>query len=134
MADHFRKFSVACAHAFGRPWAFFAALISILVWAILGPIFHFSDTWQLVINTSTTIFTFLMVFLIQNTQNRDAEAFHLKLDELIRAVKTARNQMVNLEELSEEELHQLKHEFECLGHECTAKALKASKRNSKAGR
>jgi low affinity Fe/Cu permease len=95
----------------GTPFAFSLSLLTILVWAILGPFFHFSDTWQLVINTSTTIVTFLMVFLIQNMQNRDAKAIHLKLDELIRAVKGARNNLVMLENLSEEELDLLEKQF-----------------------
>jgi low affinity Fe/Cu permease len=84
----------------------------IIGWAAMGPIFHFSDTWQLVINTGTTIVTFLMVFLIQNTQNRDAKAIHLKLDELIHAMKGARNSLVNLENLSDEQLEKLQHEFQ----------------------
>src|SRR3954470_14298049 len=101
----------------GSPWAFILAVLVILGWAITGPIFHFSDTWQLVINTSTTIITFLMVFLIQNTQNRDAIAIHIKLDELIRALKGARNKLVDLEQLSDEELEQLQQEFHRLGAE-----------------
>src|SRR5262249_10182948 len=99
----------------GSPWAFTLAVLVIIVWAFTGPIFHFSDTWQLVINTGTTIVTFLMVFLIQNTQNRDAVAIHLKLDELIRALKGARNKLVDLEELSDEELEALRQEFHRLG-------------------
>ena len=95
----------------GTPIAFMISFGIIVGWAILGPVFHFSDSWQLVINTSTTIVTFLMVFLIQNTQNRDAKAMHLKLDELIRALKRARNEMVDLEELSDEELNKLEDQF-----------------------
>ena len=95
----------------GTPVAFTISLVIIIVWAIVGPIFHFSDSWQLVINTSTTIVTFLMVFLIQNMQNRDAKAIHLKLDELIRAVKGARNNLMTLENLSEEELTMLEKQF-----------------------
>ena len=95
----------------GSAWAFAAAVSVIFVWLVTGPAFHFSDTWQLVINTATTVITFLMVFLIQNTQNRDAKAMHLKLDELIRAIKGARNKLVDLEELSEEELSRLETEF-----------------------
>src|SRR5687767_8706497 len=95
----------------GTPIAFTVSLMVIVVWAIVGPIFHFSDSWQLVINTSTTIVTFLMVFLIQNMQNRDAKAIHLKLDELIRAMKGARNNLVMLENLSEEELEMLEKQF-----------------------
>ena len=95
----------------GSTAAFIVAFTVIVVWLVTGPIFHFSDTWQLVINTGTTIITFLMVFLIQNTQNRDARAMHLKLDELIRALKGARNSMVDLEELDDEELERLEKEF-----------------------
>jgi low affinity Fe/Cu permease len=113
--DFFRRFAHKTSSSVGSPWAFVLALTTILVWAVTGPLFHFSDTWQLVINTGTTIVTFLMVFLIQNTQNRDAVAIHLKLDELIRALKGARNQLVDLEELSDEELEQLHREFQRLG-------------------
>ena len=95
----------------GGSWAFAVALATIVVWGVTGPFFGFSDTWQLVINTGTTIVTFLMVFLIQNTQNRDAKAVHLKLDELIRAMKGARNKMVDLEKLSDDELQALEKEF-----------------------
>jgi low affinity Fe/Cu permease len=95
----------------GSAWAFCAAALVIVVWLITGPAFHFSDTWQLIINTATTVVTFLMVFLIQNTQNRDAKAMHLKLDELIRAIKGARNQLVDLEELSDDELKKLEEQF-----------------------
>jgi low affinity Fe/Cu permease len=109
--DFFRKFAHKTSSGVGSPWAFIAAVTVILVWGITGPLFHFSDTWQLVINTSTTIVTFLMVFLIQNTQNRDAIAIHLKLDELIRALKGARNRLVELEELSDEEIEKLREEF-----------------------
>jgi low affinity Fe/Cu permease len=113
----FRKFANLTSRGVGSPWAFVGAVLIILAWGITGPIFHFSDTWQLVINTGTTIITFLMVFLIQNTQNRDAVAFHLKLDELIRALKGARNQLVDLEELSDEDLEALRQEFRRLGAE-----------------
>ena len=88
--------------------------MSIVVWLVTGPAFHFSDTWQLIINTATTIVTFLMVFIIQNTQNRDAKAVHLKLDELIRAIKGARNKMVDLEDMSEDELKKLEKQFKDL--------------------
>jgi low affinity Fe/Cu permease len=115
--DFFRKFARHTSSGVGSPWAFVLAVAIIVVWALTGPIFHFSDTWQLVINTGTTIITFLMVFLIQNTQNRDAVAIHLKLDELIRALKGARNKLVDLEELSDEELEALKLEFHRLGEE-----------------
>ena len=98
------------AHA-GRASTFCAALAAIVVWAVSGPIFGFSDTWQLIINTSTTIITFLMVFLIQNTQNRDTEALQLKLDELIRATEGARNRLLQLEELTEKEMDHIKKDF-----------------------
>ena len=98
----------------GSAWAFTGAAFVILVWLVTGPTFHFSDTWQLIINTATTIITFLMVFLIQNTQNRDAKAMHLKLDELIRAVKGARNQLVDLENLSDDDLKKLEKQFQGL--------------------
>jgi low affinity Fe/Cu permease len=110
----FRSFAHCTAEAVGSPWAFAAATVIILAWAITGPIFHYSDTWQLVINTSTTIVTFLMVFLIQNTQNRDARAMHLKLDELIRSISGARNHLVDLEDLTDDELDHLQQEFQRL--------------------
>ncbi len=111
MKNLFRKFAQAASQAVGSSWAFILAVVIIFVWAITGPLFHYSDTWQLVINTGTTIITFLMVFLIQNTQNRDAKAIHLKLDELIRAVEGARTHLVELEELSDEELERLQKQF-----------------------
>jgi low affinity Fe/Cu permease len=111
MNELFRKFAHKTSVVVGSPWAFIAAVAIIVVWAVSGPIFGFSDTWQLVINTGTTIVTFLMVFLIQNTQNRDAVAIHLKLDELIRGVKSARTSLVDLEDLSDAELEQLQQEF-----------------------
>jgi low affinity Fe/Cu permease len=114
MHDLFRKFAFKVAKQVGSPWMFVSALAVIALWAITGPIFHFSDTWQLVINTGTTIITFLMVFLIQNTQNRDAEAIQLKLDELLRAVTAARTSLVDLEDLSDDELERLRIEFQQL--------------------
>jgi low affinity Fe/Cu permease len=110
--DRFAKFSAKSSHYLGSRWAFICAIAVILVWAISGPIFHYSDTWQLVINTGTTIVTFLMVFLIQNTQNRDSHALHLKLDELIRANTHARNALLALEGMSDEDLAKLQSEFE----------------------
>ena len=104
----FRKFARSSARWTGRPSAFTLAVVFILVWIVTGPIFHFSDTWQLVINTATTIVTFLMVFLIQNTQNRDSEAVQLKLDELLRSTPGAHNALLEIEELSEEELDEIK--------------------------
>ncbi len=109
--DYFSRFARSASKQSGRPLVFGFAVMIILVWAILGPVFKFSDTWQLVINTSTTIITFLMVFLIQNTQNRDSEAMHLKLDELIRASE-AHNALLDIEELSEEQLDQIKVDYE----------------------
>jgi len=111
MNQTFRKFSVAAANALGSSWMFIANVFLILVWLVAGPFFHYSDTWQLVVNTATTVFTYLAVFLIQNTQNRDAVATHLKLDELIKGVKGARTGLVNLEKLSDEELEVLQGEF-----------------------
>jgi low affinity Fe/Cu permease len=101
---NFGKVAAHCAGFVGTPWAFVFAVALVAGWALLGPYYHYSDTWQLVINTGTTIITFLMVFLIQNTQNRDARALHLKLDELIRSVHAAHNDMINIEKLSDEEL------------------------------
>ena len=109
--NSFRHFARKSSEVLGSPWAFISAIFIIVVWGLTGPAFHFSDTWQLIINTGTTIVTFLMVFLIQNTQNRDAKAVHLKLDELIRAVQGARNQLVDLEKLSDDELKKLEEQF-----------------------
>lgn len=111
MKDAFRKFSIAAANALGAPWMFIANVLLIMIWAGAGPFFDYSDTWQLVINTATTVFTYLAVFLIQNTQNRDALAIHLKLDELIKGVGGARTHLVNLESLTDEELSALQEEF-----------------------
>jgi len=111
VSDAFRIFARRTAVTLGSAWAFVGALVIIVVWALTGPTFHFSDTWQLIINTGTTIVTFLMVFLIQNTQNRDTKATQLKLDEIIRALKKARNELVDLEDLSDEELKKLGEQF-----------------------
>jgi len=111
MNELFRKFAFKVSKLVGSPWMFVSALAVIALWAISGPLFRFSDTWQLAVNTGTTIITFLMVFLIQNSQNRDAEAIQLKLDELIRAMAKARTSLVDLEELSDEELGRLHEEF-----------------------
>ena len=112
--DAFGVFARKTSNILGSAWAFVLAIVIIVVWALTGPTFHYSDTWQLIINTGTTIVTFLMVFLIQNTQNRDAKAVHLKLDELIRALGPARNKLVDLEKLSDDELKNLETEFEKL--------------------
>src|SRR6266487_2196553 len=110
----FRIFAHQSSIVLGSAWAFAGAVLVILVWVLTGPTFHFSDTWQLVINTATTVVTFLMVFLIQNTQNRDTKAVHLKLDELIRDLKDARNELVDLEDLSDEELKKLEKQFKSM--------------------
>ena len=109
--ESFRRFAATIAHAVGHPLAFALAVAVVVAWALTGPRFAYSDTWQLVINTGTTIVTFLMVFLIQNTQNRDSRAIHLKLDELIHGVKGARNWMVDLEHCTDEEIAQFEKEF-----------------------
>src|SRR5881227_1680225 len=114
MKEQFRRFSAQTSEVVGSPWAFSLSVLVIFVWILTGPVFHYSDTWQLIINTGTTIVTFLMVFLIQNTQNRDAKAAHLKLDELIRALKDARNELVDLEDLSDEELKKLEKQFKSM--------------------
>jgi low affinity Fe/Cu permease len=113
----FNRFSKGTARATGNPASFVLALVVIIVWGVTGPMFHFSDTWQLVINTSTTIVTFLMVFLIQSTQNRDSAAVQLKLDELIRALEGAHNSLLDLEELSEKELDRFRRRYEQLAEE-----------------
>ena len=112
VSDAFRIFARRSSAILGSAWAFVVAVLIIVVWGATGPTFHYSDTWQLIINTGTTIVTFLMVFLIQNTQNRDAKAVHLKLDEIIRAIKGARNELVDLEDLSDEDLAKLEQQFQ----------------------
>ncbi len=107
MNEAFRKFSHKCSGVAGSPYAFGISVLIIIGWACMGPMFHYTDTWQLIINTSTTIVTFLMVFLIQNTQNRDSRSLHLKIDELIRSNKHARNMMINLDDVSDEELERI---------------------------
>ena len=126
----FSRFARGTSDIVGKPWSFIVAVSAVVVWAFTGPVFKFSDTWQLVINTSTTIITFLIVFLIQNTQNREALATQLKLDELIRAVGSARNRLVALEELSDAELKALHDEF----HELHAKAALHLEKRHKAKR
>ena len=114
MPPSFRKVAHAASATVGSSWAFAVAALIVIAWAATGPAFHYSNTWQLVINTGTTIVTFLMVFLIQNTQNREARVTQLKLDELIRAVAGARNSLVDMEHMSDEELTKLQSEFESL--------------------
>jgi low affinity Fe/Cu permease len=121
--EGFRRCASAAATAVGSKWAFLIAVLLVIVWGATGSTFHYSDTWQLVINTGTTIVTFLMVFLIQNTQNRDAKAIHLKLDELIRSVKGARNHLVNLEEFTDEELGDLQKQMEQVRRHATEKVM-----------
>ena len=121
----FHRFAARAANVLGTPWAFLAACAVVGGWLLSGPLFHYSDTWQLVIHTATTIVTFLMVFLIQNTQNRDAKVLQLKLDELVRANRRARNTLIDLESLSEDELRALEREF----HE-----LRAGARHARRGR
>ena len=114
MNELFRKFAARVSDVVGSAWTFMTAVVIIIAWGLTGPLFGFSDTWQLIINTGTTIVTFLMVFLIQNTQNRDAKAIHLKLDELIHGLRGPHTGLVDLEDLSDEELEQLQKAFEQL--------------------
>jgi low affinity Fe/Cu permease len=112
ISDAFRIFARRSSRVLGSAWAFGIAILIIVIWGLTGPAFHYSNTWQLIINTGTTIVTFLMVFLIQNTQNRDAKAAHLKLDEIIRALRGARNELIDLEKLTDEDLTSLEKQFE----------------------
>ena len=109
--DRFARFSRHVSGAIGSPHAFVVAFAAVVIWALLGPLFGFSDAWQLVINTTTTIITFLVVFMIQSTQNKDSKAIHLKLDELIHVISAARDQLIDCEELPDEELERLDDEF-----------------------
>src|SRR5215468_1328687 len=127
--SRFTRFAKWTSRVTGRPLAFMVAFMVILVWAVTGPLFGFSDTWQLVINTGTTIVTFLMVFLIQNTQNRDSEAIQIKLDELIRAAKGAQNSLLDLEELEDEELDRIHHQYELMAEHARA-ALRKRRRGT----
>src|SRR5438874_9776381 len=129
VSDAFRVFARRSSATLGSAWAFAAAILIIIVWGATGPTFHFSDTWQLIINTGTTIVTFLMVFLIQNTQNRDAKAVHLKLDEIIRAIKGARNELVDLEDLSDEDLKKLEQQFQRIRQKAEHDGNHATKRH-----
>jgi len=120
----FSELARSASHALGSGWAFWTACAVVLVWGVTGPLFGFSDAWQLVINTGTTIVTFLMVFLIQNTQNRDARATHLKLDELIRSINAARNKLIDLENCTDQELDEVQREFEKLKGRIAASGAK----------
>lgn len=127
----FDKFARRVSNAIGTPLAFFIAFAIIIAWAILGPIFGFTDTWQLVINTGTTIITFLVVFLIQSTQNRDAKAIHLKLDELIHVISEARDDFIDAEDLTEAELDALDAEFKALRKRTESHPLQNALRQKK---
>ena len=126
MMNLFSRFARSASEWFAHPIAFALAIVFVIGWATLGPVFHYSDTWQLVINTSTTILTFLMVFLVQNAQNRDARVMQVKLDELLRAITDARNELIDLEDLSEEELQGYCKEFEAM-QQRYKKALEAKR-------
>jgi len=125
MNDYFNRLAQNTARALGTAWAFVLALLIVVLWGLSGPVFHYNDTWQLTINTGTTIVTFLMVFLIQNTQNRDARAMELKLDELLRALGEARTSMVNVHDLSDRELDALENEFRKLGRLAASETKKS---------
>ena len=130
--ERFRAFSVAAANTMGTSWMFLLNLVLITIWFVAGPFFHYSDSWQLVVNTGTTVLTYLAVFLIQNTQNRDAKAIHLKLDELIKGVEGARTHLVNLENLTDDELNGLQKEFERLRKMKSRTGVAEMKRTGKA--
>ena len=130
----FARLAQHVSHITGRPTAFIIAVAVIVVWAITGPIFRFSDTWQLVINTGTTIITFLMVFVIQNTQNRDTAAMHIKIDELIRVTSRARNILIDLEELDDRDLETLRRDFERLAEEGRRRAHSSGLPHAKVSR
>jgi low affinity Fe/Cu permease len=121
-SNGFQFFAAKASYVVGTKWAFAAAIALIVGWAASGPYFHYSDTWQLVVNTATTVVTFLIVFLIQNTQNRDARAIHLKLDEIIRSIHLAHNEMIDIEKLSDEELERLSSRYEQIRKECEARS------------
>ena len=125
LSNEFQVFAATASRVVGTKWAFAAAIALIVGWAISGPYFHYSDAWQLVVNTATTVVTFLIVFLIQNTQNRDAKAINLKLDEIIRSIHVAHNEMIDIEKLSDEELERLSAEYERIPKESAARRSKA---------
>lgn len=126
MNEAFAKFATWVSDVLGQAWVFLLAVVVIIVWAVTGPLFAFSATWQLVINTGTTIVTFLMVFIIQNTQNRDARATHVKLDELLRAVEGARGSLTDAEDRTEEELKRLKEQLLHASEQSTDPAIRAT--------
>jgi len=130
MGKFFTAFASKAAKMVGSYWAFLLALAIVVIWGVTGPMFHYSDTWQLVINTGTTIITFLMVFLIQNTQNRDAKAMHLKLDELISSVKAAHNEMINIEDLTDEQLEEIAAFYRKKKEECADDTVAAIATNA----
>jgi low affinity Fe/Cu permease len=117
----FSRFASNTAQVVGHPYMFLFAVVALVIWGASGPVFHFSDTWQLIINTGTTIITFLVVFLIQNTQNRDAKALHLKLDELIRSHHPANDDLIDIQKLSDEELDELELRYEKIRKQCEAR-------------
>jgi low affinity Fe/Cu permease len=125
--EGFARFSRGCADALGSPLVFALNCLLILAWAVSGPFFGYSDTWQLVVNTATTVFTYLAVFVIQNTQNRDARAVHLKLDELISSIEGARNRFVNLEDLTDAELRTLHQQFQQLQKRASENSVDATR-------
>ena len=114
----FARLASKTATLVGSPWAFIWAVLAVVLWGVSGPHYHYSDTWQLIVNTATTVVTFLIVFLIQNTQNRDAKAIHLKLDELIRSIRKAHNEMIDIEKLSDDELEELAKHYEHIRQAC----------------
>jgi len=122
----FHVFATQAANWVGTKWAFLLALLTIVGWLVSGPYFHYSDTWQLIINTGTTVITFLVVFLIQNTQNRDARAIHLKLDEIIKSIDQAQNEMIDIEHLSDEELQRLADKYQKFREECDVRTRRAT--------
>lgn len=127
----FHIFATHAANWVGTKWAFLLALVTILIWLISGPYFHYSDTWQLIINTGTTVVTFLVVFLIQNTQNRDARAIHLKLDEIIKSIDKAHNEMIDIEHLSDEELKHLADKYQRVRAECDVRSQRSKAKSDR---
>ncbi len=123
LSNRFAHFAKASANAAGHPWAFILAILSMVLWVLLGPHYHYSNAWQLVVNSLTNIVTFLMVFVIQNSQNRESKALHLKLDEVIRALGQAHNEMIDIEKLSDKELTQLEQRYERIREEAQRRKL-----------